>query len=57
MKGIEGIQFNGNKLLGSFGTNRYCQSFIAEEQCTKINCIYLHSYDAENDALKPIHAK
>lgn len=54
-KAIKNI--NGKKMFGqnvircSFGTNKYCNSFIRNSVCTNPNCAYVHEMVDSNDCI------
>ncbi|KAJ1613787.1 Not4hp/Mot2p [Cryptosporidium canis] len=54
-KAIKSI--NGKKMFGpnvircSFGTNKYCNSFIRNSVCTNPNCAYVHEMVDSNDCI------
>lgn len=39
---FETFQMNGHQLKASFGTSKYCSSFLSGQKCTKSDCMYLH---------------
>lgn len=39
---IDGAEFDGRRLKASFGTTKYCSSFIKGTKCLNKNCLYLH---------------
>jgi hypothetical protein len=47
---LENFQMNGHQMKASFGTSKYCASFLSGQQCTKADCMYLHQEGAPGDS-------
>lgn len=39
---LEGFTIGGHAIKASFGTSKYCSSFLAGQKCNKPDCMYLH---------------
>lgn len=40
---VDGFEVDGHTLRVTFGTTRYCQSFIKDVRCGKTDCTFLHA--------------
>ena len=47
---LEGFSINGHVLRASFGTSKYCSSFLNGQKCLKPDCMYLHHYGKPEDS-------
>lgn len=43
---------NQNKIKASFGTTKYCKSFLEGKFCYNKECLYYHELDTENEMNK-----
>lgn len=47
---LEGFVINDYILKASFGTSKYCSSFLSGQKCMKPDCMYLHHYGKPEDS-------
>ncbi|OHS94391.1 hypothetical protein TRFO_39421 [Tritrichomonas foetus] len=47
---LENFSINGHLLKASFGTSKYCSSFLSGQKCTKPDCMYLHYMGEPKDS-------
>lgn len=48
---LDGFEWEGRALRATFGTNKYCPSFLRGFSCGNSDCLYLHKVSAENENL------
>lgn len=46
---IDGEILNGRKLRASFGTTKYCSYFLSGQECSNVDCVYLHEMYDESE--------
>jgi hypothetical protein len=42
IRGVDGVVVDGHQIRASFGTSRYCHSFLRGQQCPNPECLFLH---------------
>lgn len=47
---LESFSINGHQIKASFGTSKYCSSFLCGQKCSKPDCMYLHYIGKEEDS-------
>jgi CCR4-NOT transcription complex subunit 4 len=47
---LESFSLDGNVLKASFGTTKYCSSFLRGQKCTNVDCMYLHHSGDQSDS-------
>ena len=47
---LESFSIDGHQIKASFGTSKYCSSFLCGQKCTKTDCMYLHYIGAPEDS-------
>jgi RNA recognition motif-containing protein len=47
---LEDFSINGHPVKASFGTSKYCASFLSGQACTKPDCMYLHHQGDPDDS-------
>ena len=47
---LENFSLDGNQLKASFGTTKYCSSFLRGMKCTNPDCMYLHHSGDQGDS-------
>lgn len=47
---LENFSLDGNQLKASFGTTKYCSSFLRGVKCTNPDCMYLHHSGDQGDS-------
>ncbi|KAH0785581.1 myb-like protein Q isoform X1 [Histomonas meleagridis] len=47
---LENFVLEGNQLKASFGTTKYCSSFLRGQRCTNPECMYLHHSGEQSDS-------
>lgn len=47
---LEGFSINGHQIKASFGTSKYCSSFLSGQKCNKPDCMYLHYTGLASDS-------
>ena len=47
---LEGFSVSGHTLKASFGTSKYCSSFLGGQKCNKPDCMYLHHAGNQDDS-------
>jgi len=50
IRGVDGTALDGKTLRASFGTTKYCTSFLKNIKCVNPNCLYLHDGGEESDS-------
>merc|ERR1711915_581491 len=43
MQAVDGFEVDNHTLRVTYGTTRYCQSFIKDQPCNKTDCQFLHT--------------
>ena len=46
---LDGLEWEGRALRATFGTNKYCPSFLRGYACGNSDCLYLHKVTAEGE--------
>jgi len=49
IRGVDRVALDGKTLRASFGTTKYCASFLRGARCMNKNCLYLHDVGADRD--------
>ena len=49
IQALDGFWFDSHLLRASFGTTKYCNSFIRNVSCTNPDCVYLHDLGDDDD--------
>ena len=47
IRGVDRVALDGKTLRASFGTTKYCASFLRGARCMNKNCLYLHDVGAD----------
>lgn len=47
---LENFVLNGSQIKASFGTSKYCSSFLEGKKCPNPDCMFLHEYGNNNDS-------
>lgn len=47
---LESFSINGHQIKASFGTSKYCSSFLCGQKCGKPDCMYLHYNGKDEDS-------
>ena len=49
IQALDGFWLEGHQLRASFGTTKYCNSFVRGVACSNPDCVYLHDYGEDED--------
>jgi len=49
IQALDGYWLEGHQLRASFGTTKYCNSFVRGVSCSNPDCVYLHDYGEDED--------
>ena len=49
IQALDGYWLEGHQLRASFGTTKYCNSFVRGVACSNPECVYLHDYGEDQD--------
>mmetsp|Transcript_9734 Transcript_9734/g.14639 ORF Transcript_9734/g.14639 Transcript_9734/m.14639 type:complete len:790 (+) Transcript_9734:198-2567(+) len=49
IKSVDGFLLGGRQIHASFGTTKYCNSFLRDQTCENRDCLYLHELGDERD--------
>ncbi|CAM9526783.1 unnamed protein product, partial [Phaeothamnion confervicola] len=49
IKAVDGFALEGRHVRASFGTTKYCNSFLRNLPCNNPDCLYLHELGDEED--------
>ena len=50
IRGVDGTTLDQKTLRASFGTTKYCTSFLKAQKCLNPNCLYLHDGGEDRDS-------
>jgi len=50
IQAVDGFWMDGRNVRASFGTTKYCNSFLRNLSCTNPDCLYLHELGEEEDS-------
>lgn len=49
IQALDGYWLEGHQLRASFGTTKYCNSFVRGVACANPDCVYLHDFGEDED--------
>ncbi|CAG9314047.1 unnamed protein product [Blepharisma stoltei] len=49
IKACDGFKIEGRRLKATFGTSKYCNSYIKGQKCLNADCLYLHELGSQID--------
>lgn len=49
IKACDGFKIDGRRFKATFGTSKYCNSFIKGQRCLNSDCLYLHEEGSQVD--------
>ncbi|CAM9098987.1 unnamed protein product [Chrysoparadoxa australica] len=49
IQAVDGYWLDGRYIRASFGTTKYCNSFLRKQHCSNLDCLYLHELGSEED--------
>jgi len=53
---VDGFRFMGRTIRASFGTSKYCHSFLFNLACKNPGCLYLHELGEQDDRFTKVSA-
>jgi CCR4-NOT transcription complex subunit 4 len=48
---IDNLEIDGHVIKASFGTTKYCNFFLRNDECYNKECLYLHSFAQDSEII------